>query len=98
MSLSREDVRHVARLARLGLNPEEEEYYAAQLNAILGHIDRLSEADTEAIPPTAQAVPLELRLRPDVIEPGLTQAEALSNAPASREEMFLVSAIQEPAP
>src|SRR5207249_2679320 len=48
-------------LARLGLEPGEEDFYADQLSGILAHIDRLRELDTEAIPPTAQVVPLENR-------------------------------------
>ncbi|MEP7106297.1 MAG: Asp-tRNA(Asn)/Glu-tRNA(Gln) amidotransferase subunit GatC, partial [Chloroflexota bacterium] len=75
MTLSREQVRHVAILARLGLEEGEEEFYAAQLSGILGHIDRLSQLDTEDIPPTAQVVALENPLRDDVPEPGLSQTE-----------------------
>ena len=57
MTLTREDVRNVAMLARLGLEEGEEGFYVEQLGAILAHIDRLREVDTEAIPPTSQAVP-----------------------------------------
>jgi aspartyl-tRNA(Asn)/glutamyl-tRNA(Gln) amidotransferase subunit C len=95
VTLSREDVRHVALLARLGLEPGEEDFYAGQLSAILAHIDRLREVDTEAIPPTAQVVPLQSRLRDDVPRPGLTQAQALANAPEARDGCFVVRAIQE---
>src|SRR5262244_1341219 len=98
MTLSRGDVRHVAMLARLGLEPGEEDFYAQQLSAILAHIDRLREVDTDAISPTAQAVPLAIRLREDVPRPGLTREEALANAPDSRDGMFAVRAIQEAEP
>jgi aspartyl-tRNA(Asn)/glutamyl-tRNA(Gln) amidotransferase subunit C len=98
MPLSRDDVRHVAMLARLGLEPGDEEFYADQLSAILAHIDRLSEVDTEAIPPTAQAVPLANRMRDDVPRPGLTQEQALANAPEARDGLFVVRAIQEAEP
>jgi aspartyl-tRNA(Asn)/glutamyl-tRNA(Gln) amidotransferase subunit C len=97
VTLSREDVRHVALLARLGLEPGEEDFYAGQLSAILAHIDRLRELDTEAIPPTAQVVPLENRLREDEPRPGLTQERALANAPEARDGCFVVRAIQEEA-
>lgn len=98
MTLSRDDVQHVAMLARLGLEPGEEDYYAQQLSAILAHIDRLREVDTEAIPPTAQVVPLGSRMRDDISEPGLTADQALANAPERRDDFFVVRAIQEPEP
>jgi aspartyl-tRNA(Asn)/glutamyl-tRNA(Gln) amidotransferase subunit C len=98
VSLTPEQVRHVAMLARLGLEAGEEEFYAEQLSGILAHIDRLRELDTAAIPPTAQVVEIEANLRPDEPEPGLTQEEALANAPAAREGMFVVKAIQEQQP
>ena len=82
-------------LARLGLEPGEEDFYVEQLGAILSHIDRLAEVDTEAIPPTAQVVPLANRMRDDVPRPGLTQEQALANAPEARDGMFVVRAIQE---
>jgi aspartyl-tRNA(Asn)/glutamyl-tRNA(Gln) amidotransferase subunit C len=82
-------------LARLGLEPGEEDFYVDQLSAILSHIDRLGEVDTAAIPPTAQVVPLANRMREDVARPGLSQADALANAPEARDGMFVVRAIQE---
>jgi aspartyl-tRNA(Asn)/glutamyl-tRNA(Gln) amidotransferase subunit C len=93
--LTRDDVRHVAMLARLGLEPGEEDFYVDQLGAILAHIDRLGEVDTAAIPPTAQVVPLVNRMRDDVPRPGLSQEQALANAPEARDGFFVVRAIQE---
>ena len=98
MTLSPHEVRHVALLARLGLKPDEEAFYAEQLSGILRHIDRLQEVDTEAIPPTAQVVEVELRMRDDVPGPCLTQEEALANAPEARNGFFVVKAIQEADP
>jgi aspartyl-tRNA(Asn)/glutamyl-tRNA(Gln) amidotransferase subunit C len=98
VTLTREDVHHVAMLARLGLEPGEEEFYASQLSGILTHIDRLREVDTEAIPPTAQVVPLANRMRDDEPRPGLTQEQALANAPEARDGYFVVKAIQEAEP
>src|ERR671931_412556 len=95
MTLSKEEVRHVALLARLGLTTEEESFYAEQLSGILRHIDRLQEIDTEAIPPTAQVVEVELRMRDDLPGPCLSQEEALANAPESRDGFFAVKAILE---
>ena len=85
-------------LARLGLEPGEEDFYVEQLGAILAHIDRLAEVDTDAIPPTAQVVPLVNRMRDDVPRPGLTREQALANAPETRDGMFVVRAIQESEP
>jgi aspartyl-tRNA(Asn)/glutamyl-tRNA(Gln) amidotransferase subunit C len=96
--LTRDEVRHVAMLARLGLEPGEEDYYAGQLSGILAHIDRLREVDTDRIPPTAQVVPLPNRMRQDRVEPGLTQEQALANAPEARDGYFVVKAIQEAEP
>ena len=98
MTLSRTDVRHVATLARLGLEPGEEDFYAEQLSAILAHIDRLREVDTAAIPPTAQVVALANRMRDDEPRQGLTQQQALANAPEARAGLFVVRAIQEAEP
>ena len=84
-------------LARLGLEPGDEEFYAEQLSDILAHIDRLQELDTAAIPPTAQVVEVTNLMRDDVPRPGLTQEEALANAPAAVDGFFRVPAIQEDA-
>ena len=95
MPLSKDEVRHVAMLARIGLEPGDEEFYAGQLSGILGHIDRLQQLDTEDIPPTAQVVEIASRLREDKPRPSLTQEEALANAPAAVNGMFRVPSIQE---
>ena len=84
-------------LARVGLEPGDEEFYAQQLSGILGHIDRLQQLDTGDIAPTAQVVAVEARLRDDEPRPCLTQEEALANAPASVDGFFRVPAIQEEA-
>jgi aspartyl-tRNA(Asn)/glutamyl-tRNA(Gln) amidotransferase subunit C len=96
--LTRDEIHHVAMLARLGLEPGEEDFYVEQLGGILSHIDRLREVDTDAIPPTAQVVPLANRMRDDVPRPGLIQEQALANAPEARDGMFVVRAIQESEP
>jgi aspartyl-tRNA(Asn)/glutamyl-tRNA(Gln) amidotransferase subunit C len=97
MPLSRDEVRHVAMLARIGLEPGDVEFYAEQLSGILAHIDRLKELDTDAIPPTAQVVEVANTLRDDVPRPGLSQEDALANAPAAVDGFFRVPAIQEEA-
>ena len=97
MPLSKDEVRHIALLARLALEPGEEEFYAEQLSGILGHIDRLQELNTDDIPPTAQVVEVANTLREDLPRPCLTQAEALANAPAAVDGFFRVPSIQEEA-
>ncbi|HEY8815250.1 MAG TPA: Asp-tRNA(Asn)/Glu-tRNA(Gln) amidotransferase subunit GatC [Candidatus Dormibacteraeota bacterium] len=97
MSLTRDQVRHVAMLARLALEPGDEEFYAEQLSGILGHIDRLQQVDTDDIPPTAQVVEIVNQLREDEPRPGLTQAQVLANAPAAQDSFFRVPSIQEEA-
>lgn len=97
MPLSKDQVRHVAVLARLGLEPGDEEFYADQLSGILGAIDRLQRLDTEQIPPTAQVVEVTNELREDEPRPCLTQEQALANAPAAVDGFFRVPAIQEEA-
>src|SRR5882672_8639333 len=95
MPLTRAEVRHVAMLARIGLEPGDEEFYTEQLSGILGAIDRLQEVDTDDIPPTAQVVEIVNQLREDEPRPGLTQEEALANAPAVQDGFFRVPSIQE---
>lgn len=84
-------------LARIGLEPGDVEFYAEQLSGILAHIDRLKELDTDAIPPTAQVVEVANTLREDVPRPGLSQEEALANAPAAVDGFFRVPSIQDEA-
>src|SRR5689334_5591772 len=97
MPLTPEEVRHVALLARLGLEPGDEESYAERLSGILQHIDRLQELNTDDIPPTAQVVEVAATLREDEPRPCLTQEEALANAPAAVDGFFRVPSIQEEA-
>ena len=93
--LSPRQVEHVARLARLGISPEEVLRYRDQLSKILHHIEALSRADTSKVPATAH--PLEERnvMRDDVLEPSLPVDAALANAPNREDAYFKVKAIQE---
>ena len=81
MKITRGDVEHVARLARLELSAEEAETFTGQMDAILAYVDTLNELDTEGIVPTSHAVPLENAFRDDVARPGIGVAAALANAP-----------------
>ena len=93
MSLTREDVIHVASLARLGMSDEELTMFQEQLSSILGHIEALNELDTDAIPPTAQVVPLENVLRPDEIRDSLSQETVIAMASETRDGFIAVGAV-----
>ena len=80
--IDRDAVLHVAALARLQLNSEEVERMAAQLSAVLGHIEKISELDLEGVEPTSRVVELENVLRPDIPQPSLPVEVALAQAPA----------------
>ena len=82
-------------LARLGLEPGDEEFYAEQLSGILRHIDRLQQLNTDHIAPTAQVVEVTNALREDVPRPSLSQEDAIANAPASVDGFLRVPSIQE---
>ncbi|MBA2276803.1 MAG: Asp-tRNA(Asn)/Glu-tRNA(Gln) amidotransferase subunit GatC [Chloroflexia bacterium] len=93
MSLTSEDVEHVATLARLGLSAEEKERLRDQLTSILGHIGVLNRLDTEDISPTAQVNALMNVMRADDVGPSLSRDEALANAPSARAGFFEVRAV-----
>ncbi len=92
-TLSRDEVAHVAHLARLGLSEAELSRLEGQLNHILEQYAKLAELDTEAIAPTAQTIELENILRDDVATPSLPVEEALANAPERRGDFIVVPAI-----
>ena len=89
------DVKYVAHLARLALSPEEEQTFQAQLGNILGYIAKLNELDVSAVEPTAHAIPLVNVTRPDETRPSLPHEEAMRNAPAQSNGLFLVPKIVE---
>jgi aspartyl-tRNA(Asn)/glutamyl-tRNA(Gln) amidotransferase subunit C len=89
------DVKYVAHLARLGLTPLEEEKLGAQLKNILGYIAKLKELDVSQVEATAHAVPMINVFRADEIRPGLSNEEALRNAPIKAGGLFIVPKIVE---
>jgi aspartyl-tRNA(Asn)/glutamyl-tRNA(Gln) amidotransferase subunit C len=95
MALTREQVQHIAELAKLKLDPEEIDRMREQLSAILDYAARLQELDTDAIPPTASVVPLENVMREDRVTESLPRDQVLANAPDKSEdgEFFRVKAI-----
>ena len=92
-TLSREDVAHVAHLARLGLTDAELERLHGQLDHILDQYAILATLDTDDIPPTAQTIEVETILRDDVVTPSLTVDEALAGAPERVGDHLVVPAI-----
>ncbi len=97
MSLSLEEVRRIAALARLELSPEEERTFAGQLSAILEHVEQLRELDVSKVEPMTHALAAgeTPALRRDVVEPSLSPEEALANAPARVGTLFKVPRIIE---
>jgi aspartyl-tRNA(Asn)/glutamyl-tRNA(Gln) amidotransferase subunit C len=95
MKLTREQVEHVAHLARLSLTDEEIERYREQLSAVLDYAEMLNEIDTTAIPPTATVLPLRTVLRPDEPKPSFSPDDILANAPYRDGQFFRVHAILE---
>ncbi len=95
MAATEIDVKYVAHLARLSLTPDEEKKIGAQLGNILGYIEKLKKLDVSQVEPTAHAVPLINVVRPDEVRPSLPTSEALRNAPAQANGLFLVPKIVE---
>jgi aspartyl-tRNA(Asn)/glutamyl-tRNA(Gln) amidotransferase subunit C len=93
--ISREDVEHVARLARLHLSDDELTRIQAQLTGILGYIDKLRALDVDGVEPTTHAVPLVNVMRDDEIRPCLPREEMLANAPDPSGDFFRVPRILE---
>jgi aspartyl-tRNA(Asn)/glutamyl-tRNA(Gln) amidotransferase subunit C len=89
------DVKYVSHLARIALTPEEEEKFGAQLAHILGYIEKLNQLDVSGIEPTAHAVALVNVMRADEIRPSLSNEEALRNAPAKANGLFMAPKIVE---
>ncbi len=95
MSLTKEEVEHIAELARLELTETEKERYREQLSAILDYAARLQTLDTSHIPPTSTVLAKRSRLRPDVPAQGLTTDEALRNAPSAEQKQFRVPPVMD---
>lgn len=91
--ITRPEVAHLARLARLDLTEDELDHYATQLDVILQAVARVAEVATDDIPPTSHPIPLENVFREDVIGPTLDRAEVLQGAPAHEDDRFRVPRI-----
>jgi aspartyl-tRNA(Asn)/glutamyl-tRNA(Gln) amidotransferase subunit C len=93
MSITRDEVAHLARLSRLALSDEELDHLAPQLGQIISAVAQVQEVAAEGIPPTSHATGLTNVFRDDVPVPCLTPAEALSQAPAVEQQRFKVPRI-----
>jgi aspartyl-tRNA(Asn)/glutamyl-tRNA(Gln) amidotransferase subunit C len=95
MKISREEVEHVARLARLELTEGEKEMFTGQMDAMLAYVDKLNELDTKGITPTSHAVPMENAFREDEVAPSIGIDKALLNAPDRSDNFFRVPQVIE---
>ncbi len=87
------DVRHVAHLSRLEFNDTEIQRFTKDLNNILTYVDKLNELDTSAVEPTSHSLKMENVFREDVVQPSLTNEQALANAPEREGPFFKVPQI-----
>ena len=95
MKLSREEVEHIARLARLGLSEAEIEKLRLQLSNILENFEILKQLDTTDLPPTAQSITLQNVFRPDEAKPSFPTDDILANAPQRESDSFKIRAVLE---
>jgi aspartyl-tRNA(Asn)/glutamyl-tRNA(Gln) amidotransferase subunit C len=97
-ALTRKEVEEIALLARLHLEPEEIERMQGELAAILEHFEALAAVDTSGVPPMTHAVPMDLRLRLDVVDPSLPPEVALSGVPRRDGDLIVVPSSIAPGP
>jgi aspartyl-tRNA(Asn)/glutamyl-tRNA(Gln) amidotransferase subunit C len=95
MPLTREEVLHVARLARVGLTEEDVTRFQQQLSQILEHFEALRQIPTDEVPPTTHTLPLEGVMAPDEPRPSLPQDAVLANAPLTQDGHLRVRAVLE---
>lgn len=96
--IGRDDVAHVARLARLAVSEEEIDLFTGQLGAVLEHAEAMRRLDTAGVPPTGHPFPLRNVLRPDERRPSLDRDEVLAQAPQAEDGRFRVPRIIGPEP
>jgi aspartyl-tRNA(Asn)/glutamyl-tRNA(Gln) amidotransferase subunit C len=95
MSVSPEQVRHIAKLARIGMTDTEIEALVPELNNILGWVEQLGEVDTDGVEPLATVIDLKLRLRDDAVTDGNIRDAVLANAPEAQHGFFAVPKVIE---
>lgn len=92
-ALTRADVEHLARLARLSLTDDELDHYATQMDVILQAVSRVSEVAADDIPPTSHPIPMQNVFREDIARPSLERDEVAAAAPAWEDDRFRVPRI-----
>jgi len=95
MSVSNEQVRHIARLARIAMSDEELERLVPELNAIIGWVEQLGEVNTDGVEPLTAVIEQKLRLRDDVVADGDCRDAVLANAPNAQHGFFAVPKVIE---
>ena len=95
MKLSREEVLHIARLARVGVTDEDVNRLSEQLSNILENFEALQQVDTENVPPTAQSIALQNVTSDDTVAPSMSPEDVLANAPRQEQEHFRIKAVLE---
>jgi len=95
MSVSNDQVRHIAKLARIAMSDDEIERLAPELNNILGWVEQLGEVDTNGVEPLTAVIDQKLRLRDDVVTEGNIRDEILANAPDGQHGFFAVPKVIE---
>lgn len=95
MKITRKEVEHVAKLARLALKEEEMEQFTDQLSDILTYVEKLNELDTRDVEPTSHVLPVKIFLREDELSASIERQRALGNAPDRTEEFFRVPKVIE---
>ena len=95
MSVTNEQVRHIARLARIAMSEDELERLVPELNNILGWVEQLGEVNTDGVEPLATVIDQKLRLRDDVVNDGNIRDEILANAPEAQHGFFAVPKVIE---
>ncbi|HEX6072027.1 MAG TPA: Asp-tRNA(Asn)/Glu-tRNA(Gln) amidotransferase subunit GatC [Sphingomicrobium sp.] len=95
MSVSHEQVRHIAKLARIAMSDEELERLVPELNNILDWVEQLGEVDTDGVEPLATVIDQQLRLRDDIVSDGNIREDVLANAPDAQHGFFAVPKVIE---
>ena len=95
MSVTNEQVRHIAKLARIAMNEDELARLVPELNNILGWVEQLGEVDTDGVEPLTAVIEQKLRLRDDVVNDGNLRDEVLANAPEAQHGFFAVPKVIE---
>lgn len=95
MQVSKQEIEHVAKLARLNLTEQEKDKFSNEMSGIITFVDKLNELDTTGVEPTAHVIPIQNVFREDNIEPSYNREKILQNAPSQKEGCFLVPKVVE---